>query len=114
MAKRKAKAGLFGTASPKDQQKLDTTPVEMPLGYRTPTPLQDLIASMVREAVALETGEDFETPEEADDFEVEDEELLDLSPYEITALQDEEPIHASAFNFPELSSNTVFIMTPIF
>lgn len=75
-----------------DQEKLDTTPVEMPLGYTRPTPLQDLIATMVRDAVQQENQEDFETLEEADDFEEEDPELLDMSRYELTELNEEVPL----------------------
>lgn len=74
-----------------DPEKLDTTPVEMPIGYMKPTPLQDLIAQMVQTAIQTEKQEEFETMEEADDFEEEDPDVLDMSAY---TLQDipEEPI----------------------
>ncbi len=73
-----------------DPEKLDHTPVEMPLGYIRPTPLQDLITSMVREAVQQESDESFETEKEANDFEEEDHELLDMSPYTLVDIPDEE------------------------
>lgn len=64
-------------------QEMDETPVEIPIGLSRPTPLQDIIAKMVRQAVEAERGEEFETPEESDDFEPEDENLMDFSPYEL-------------------------------
>ncbi len=75
-----------------EEEDLSTTPVEMPIGYMRPTPLQDLIAKMVRAAVINEEKEEFETEEESDDFEEENPELLDMSPYTLTNLQEEEPI----------------------
>lgn len=64
------------------EEELDTTPIEMPLGACRPTPLQDLIAMMVREQVQQSTDEEFGTIEEEDDFEEHDPDTLDLSPYE--------------------------------
>lgn len=75
--------------------RLDTTPVEMPLGASRPTPLQDLIARMVREAVAVEKGEEFESWEESEDFEEEDPDTLDLSRYE---LQDVESAYDPSYD----------------
>lgn len=77
-----------------DPEPCDPTPVEMPLGYIQPTPLQDLIANMVRQAVSMEQDEEFETMEEADDFELEDEEdmLLDMSPYTLKPVHEESAI----------------------
>lgn len=80
-------------ARPEGQEKpMDTTPVEMPMGYITPTPLQDLIARMVRQAVEEEKDDEFESIEEADDFDMPDDDLLDMSPYEFDDLEEEEPI----------------------
>lgn len=76
-----------------DFPECDDTPVEMPVGYKQPTSLQDFIAQAVRTAVSQETEDEFDSIEEADDFEVDsDDGLLDFSPYELTELQDEEPI----------------------
>ncbi len=74
-----------------DPEISDPTPIEMPLGYMRPTPIHELIARMVRQAVQLEKDEPFETEEEADDFEPEDEELLNMTPYTLTELQEQEP-----------------------
>lgn len=76
-------------------RKLDTTPIEMPLGACRPTPLQDIVARMVREAIAVEAGEEPETWEESNDFEEEDPDILDFSPYELQELPDEavDPTH---------------------
>jgi len=71
-----------------DPEMLDTTPIEMPLGAMQPTPIHELIARMVRQAVAEETDEDPESFNEANDFEEEDDTLLDMSPY---TLMDQEP-----------------------
>lgn len=79
----------YGHPDPEDN---DRTPIEMPLGYMRPTPLQDLIANMVRQAVSAEKNEEFETAQEADDFDVGDGELLDLSPYSLSDVQEEEPL----------------------
>jgi hypothetical protein len=75
-----------------DPEKLDDTPIEMPLGARRPRPLQELIARMVKEAVEDETGEEFDDIEEEDDFEEEDPDTLDFSPYEFAEIQEEYPV----------------------
>lgn len=71
------------------ERELDTTPLELPLGSCRPTPLHELIANMVRQAVSEERGEEIESFEDADDFEEEDPDTLDLSAYELTELQEE-------------------------
>ncbi len=86
-----------------DPEQLDQTPVEMPLGYIRPTPLTDLIASMVHHAVQTEQKETFETEEESDDFTEENEELLDMSAYTLTNLQEQEPIQSIQPEPPELA-----------
>jgi hypothetical protein len=66
-------------------------PIEMPLGACTPTPLQDIIARMVREAVEIQTGDDHESWDEANDFEMPtDEDQIDFSPYELTDMTEQE------------------------
>lgn len=75
-----------------EAENLDPTPIEMPLGFQRPTPLHDLIARMVRDEIQLEKSEEFETPDEASDFEEDDPHLLDLSPYTLRTLADEEPL----------------------
>lgn len=88
----KPKPTIFRGRPVSQEPEMDTTPVEMPLGFTTPTPLQDLIARMVREAVQMETDEEFESPEDADDFDMDDDGLLDLSPYELHEMQEVVPI----------------------
>lgn len=80
-----------------DPEDLDTTPIEMPLGSMHPTPINDLIAKMVHDAISQEKDEEFESYEESQDFEDDDESsLLDFSPYELIDLQPEaEPSEAS-------------------
>ena len=76
---------------PDDVEELDPTPMEMPIGCKTPMALNDMIAMMIRNEVQREKDEPFETPEEADDFEPVDEELLDFSPYELHLMEDQVP-----------------------
>lgn len=60
---------------------LDSTPMQPPLGYNPQPSMFDVMKDMIRrEREALER-EGFETPEEADDFDVDDD-LDPTSPYE--------------------------------
>lgn len=72
-----------------DPEELDETPVEMPLGACQPTPLNELIARMVQQAVQQESEDEFETFDEANDFDDVDPDALDMSPYELTELRPE-------------------------
>lgn len=47
---------------------LDQTPVSLPLHYDRPEPLHMRIRRMILEATAAQTGDDFETIEDANDF----------------------------------------------
>jgi hypothetical protein len=86
MAKRKPSSRL---SSGREFDELDETPIEMPFNCKRPTRLQDMIATMVKEAVEAEKGDEFETMDEADDFTEEDPNLLDMSPYEFETIQDD-------------------------
>ncbi|AXL15455.1 hypothetical protein [Microviridae sp.] len=70
-----------------DPEQLDTTPMEMPLGAQAPTPLHEIIARMVRQAVDVETNDEHESFDEANDFEEEDEATLDMSPYTLVDME---------------------------
>lgn len=73
-----------------DPEDLDTTPVAMPLGASAPTPIHQLIATMVHQALAQEKDDGHETFEEANDFEEELEPgLLDMSPYTLMDMDEE-------------------------
>ena len=72
-----------------DPEELDETPLEIPAGATVPMSLNEMIAKFVRQEVESERSEDMETWEEADDFEPEDEALLDLSAYTLQDLPDE-------------------------
>lgn len=97
---KKADHGPFRSRGP-DPEKLDPTPVAMPIGYKRPSPLADLIANMVRDEIERERGEEYESIEEAEDFEPEDEAVLDLSPYTLNDLEEERPIPPEVFSPPE-------------
>lgn len=68
----------------------DPTPVEVPLGYRRPEPLNQLIKRLVRTELSQQAelaGED--TWEEADDFDMDDEDPDPLSEYELRDMDEE-------------------------
>lgn len=68
---------------------LDPTPMELPLGAKPPMTLQEMIAMMVRQERMSEDDGEFETFEDAEDFEPDkevEEELLDMSPYTLVEL----------------------------
>lgn len=62
----------------------DPVPLELPAGTQRPETLQDIFARLMREERARKVFEEsgYESPEEADDFDLEDEDVLDLSRYE--------------------------------
>lgn len=70
-------------------------PVEIPLGANRPRSLQEVIAEMVRVQISEQEDESYETLEESDDFEEEDPDTLDLSPYILQDIPDELPTLAS-------------------
>lgn len=62
----------------------DPVPMEPPIGYTQPPDIMDMIKQMVRHELfnkALE-AEGYETFEEADDFDIEDDPIDPLTPYE--------------------------------
>ena len=64
-------------------------PVEMPLGYRQPKSLQQIISESIAAALSRETDEEYGSLEEENDFEEEDPNTLDLTAYELEALESE-------------------------
>lgn len=62
----------------------DPVPMEPPLGYTPPPDIMDLIKSMVRNELLMKRldEEGYETFDEADDFDVEDDPVDPLTPYE--------------------------------
>lgn len=95
MARKKEPTGaqLPARYSQPDPEENDGVPVEMPLGACRPTPLSELLARAVHEMVQQQTEEDYETPEEADDFEEDDPDTLDFSEYEFDDVEPE-PLQA--------------------
>lgn len=64
-------------------------PVALPVGYKQPPTLEEDMRRMIRQEMSLAAMKDgFETFEEADDFEIEGEDLS--SPWEYTEDQEEE------------------------
>lgn len=67
----------------------DDTPIELPLRFRHPPSLQEQIRSMIRTEVSVRAASvGMETFEEADDFDVDDENELQ-SPHELSAMQED-------------------------
>lgn len=99
-ADREGLARFAGMARPlryghRDVEELDTTPIEVPLGACRPTPLQDLIAQMVRQQIESETDQEYGSMEDEDDFEEEDPDTLDFSAYDLTNIDEELPWEAA-------------------
>lgn len=69
----------------------DPRPVEMPIGYEHPEPLESMIARMVRLESERAGQQGLETFEEADDFDVDDDEGELVSPYQMSTMQEELP-----------------------
>ena len=91
MKKGDAKKGLAlldRMSSGRDFDDIDNTPIEMPFGARRPETLADTVARMVKAGIEAEKDEEFESIEEADDFEEDDPDTLDMSPYEFEQLDD--------------------------
>lgn len=81
----------------KGEQIPDNTPVEIPIGFGHPEPLESMIARLVRaeSARVQQTGE-AETFEESDDFESDEGELV--SPYQMHNMQEEAPLEAKGLD----------------
>lgn len=76
----------------KGQEIPDPTPVSIPLGYGHPESLESIIARMVGVQISKQAAaRGFETFEEADDFDVNDEEVDPLSSHEMTSMEEEVP-----------------------
>lgn len=77
----------------------DNTPVEIPVGFGHPEPLEQMIARLVRleSGRAAETG--LESFEESDDFETGDDDGL-VSPYEVQPMVEEAPHMAKTLEPP--------------
>lgn len=63
---------------------LDNTPVELPLGFEHPESLEDRIRRLVRTSVSSHAAEQgAETFEEADDFDIPDDDSDPITPFEM-------------------------------
>ncbi len=79
-----------------DKEVPDPTPVELPVGYEAPTSTEQLIQQYVRvEMSRLAAGQELETFEQADDFEAEDPEELQMSGFEVHYHELEEEMPAA-------------------
>lgn len=70
---------------------LDSTPVALPVGFKRPESIHDTIRRLIRTERYSRQMEaaGYETLEESDDFDVGDEQEFGVSPWELSADQDE-------------------------
>lgn len=72
----------------KGREVLDPTPVALPVGWKRPESLQELVQRMVREHVSrVAAAEGEESFDEADDFEVEDDLVEPPTAHELRELE---------------------------
>ncbi len=67
----------------------DQTPLELPLGYEHPQTLEEKIAQCINQNEFNKLNNELETYEEADDFEIDEEEGEIKSQYEFKDMEDE-------------------------
>ncbi len=69
---------------PSDREHPDPIPLEMPIGYGGPPSMRELVQEYVEQTLSRQAqSEGLGTFEEEDDFDVDDDEMLDLSGYEV-------------------------------
>lgn len=68
----------------------DPTPVELPIGYTAPPTLQELVAQSIAVHSALMAKHDMDTEEEANDFDIDDEEFAGDSRHVYTEMHEEQ------------------------
>ncbi len=78
-------------ARPRDQEHPDPTPVALPVGYKTPPTMDELIQLYVREAVSQKASDQgFGTFEEEDDFSEDDPNPLPMGEFEVNEYEMED------------------------
>ncbi len=80
---------------------LDRTPLAIPLSAKTPPSLNEIVARYVGTALAQQSEDDLESWDEANDFDDVDDDLLDMSPYELTELEPEAGEPPDSLDGPE-------------
>lgn len=82
----------MATYNERNEEVLDTTPVEMPIGYERPESLASMIARMINstELQRAAQKQGLETFEESDDFDMDDDGEM-VSPYQLTDMQEDKP-----------------------
>lgn len=82
------------------REKLDATPVEIPIGFERPPTLEEQVRRLMnveyQRMSSLKDMEGLESPEDADDFDIEDDPIDQNTPYEdyffATSAEDMMPI----------------------
>lgn len=92
---KKARAWLRARLTDDGLEKLDPTPVEIPLEFDRPLTLEERMARMMsvrHRMMQAVSGEELETEEEANDFDIDDDPLDPLTPYEAEFLPKSEAV----------------------
>lgn len=86
---------------------LDRTPLEIPAGAIRPPTLEEQIAKFLHMERQRESDMEFESFEEANDFDADDDDLLDFSRYELREIQEEyiEPLPKQAQEGPKQAAS---------
>ena len=94
---------FFGGHHGRDQPRVDPhdpTPHELFMQETVPLSISEQIAQAVHAQLAAKDDDVWETPEEADDFEEEDPDILDFSPYERHMIETHEEALTPAIEDP--------------
>lgn len=89
-----------------DVEELDPTPVELPAGATAPPTMSEMIARVVHAKLESQEQEGYDSPEEADDFEEEDPDYLDMTAYEEHLIVTEEDVLEGLPEAPEAEIET--------
>lgn len=92
-------------------EKLDPVPLEPPVGFQRPLTMEEQVRRLMRveyDRMAAYNA-DLETPEDADDFDIEDDPVMELTPYEEHFMPKEAPagsiVDDASFKAPESGSD---------
>jgi len=75
-----------------DPEQLDKTPIELPVNYRHPLSLEQMIAQALANEMTNKGDGSPETWEEANDFDVPDDEELDFTRYTLKEVDEVDPV----------------------
>lgn len=78
---------------------LDPTPVAIPLGYERPESLEQKMMRFIRHQLSSAAqGQGMESFDEANDFDIDDDDVMPLTHYELADMHEEKPFDESEAN----------------